>query len=307
MATKVNLKKHALVKDQKDEDTQEIPPGFNSTAHRFAKGTRDQIEQSQRYMKVPADQGNPDQRLFTPTPDLRKLFPGEPSAPLKETRDMDGPIDQGLARMQTQADAKDQFYDNVNWYTKFYGKMPKFETGVTEHGEDLGKVFLGDEYFSFLARKKEKAWALQYDLYKLQMVDLSTPSLRSYWQKAFPELYERKMLYYRNAAQLKAKFDELTARGFQDENDMKFLYLYNMGVFEKSTPEDVADYMQNPTLSRIWTAALEGRSQEWNDEMHPTDVPVGNQINWQKLKWPGQEARTNPGGAWFPMIPRQRA
>lgn len=326
MATKSGTR-HKLTKDHKDQVSHEIPPGFNATAHRFAKETRKNVEKSRTYMKVPETKEAPDQNIFHPTPRLQKVVPGNVVAKRKEIRDMpnfvprqysefDGMGEQGLAGMTTPTDKKDQYYDNVNWYRKIYGKMPKL--GVNERGEDLGRVKLDDEFFSYMERKRNKAMDLEYDMYKLQMVDLSTPSLRAYWQKRFPQLVERKLLYIRNKAQLLAKLQEVNARGVQDMEDMKFIYMYNLKVFDVSTPEDVALYIQNPVDSRMWSTAIDVQTgiyentmmhenrDEDDDPMPDAAVDIaadhGEGFNWKNMSWGPSYGSGNPGN-WFQAGP----
>lgn len=340
MATKSGTR-HKLTKDHKDQVQQEIPPGFNEQAHSFAKKTRKEMEHSRTFMRVGPTNSAPDKNLFHPTPKLNRLVPDEAVSYRQELRDMPErrldrtingkvvPIDdktryydsrvaveQGLAHMTTPTDKKDQYYDNVNWYRKIYGKMPK--KGTNERGEDLGRVRLDDEFFEYMARKKDKAEKLQYDMYKLQMVDLSTPSLRAYWQKRFPELVERKMLYFRNKAHLMAKYNEINARGVDSMEDMKFIYMYNMRVFDISTPEDVALYIQNPVDNRMWSTTMDIQTGIYeNSMMHEnreendsamTEVQIaekadtGTDFNWKNVTWGPTYNSATPAG-WFQAGP----
>lgn len=318
MATKSGTR-HKLTKDHKDQVRQEIPPGFNEAAHRFAKETRKNVEKNRKFMQVNPNEIPPDTKLFTPTPRLNAVEPGTTQAHRRETREMPlgsrppretaegvrrydiyASAEQGLAKMETPTDKMDQFYDNVNWYSGVYGKMPK--AGYNERGLDLGRVKLGPEYFDYVERKRNKAMTLQYDMYKLQMVDLSTPSLRQYWQNRFPDLVERKLLYIQNKARLMAKLQEVNARGVQDMEDMKFIYMYNLGVFDKSTPEDVASYINNPMESKMWNVAMEGGESFYeNPMMHEnrddTDerqlsamekrvlTPSKTGMDWRNMEW----------------------
>lgn len=181
-------------------------------------------------------------------------------------------VDDGLADMAT-GNKEDQYFDNVAWYSSVY-------KDALGHKDDLGKVILDDRFFGWLEKKKEQEWFKQYQLWKLSLVDLSSPPVRDWWQKQFPELVQKKLLFYRNREQVRAKLNEIKIRGPDGRADLEFLYLYNLGMFDSSDMNDVNEYLMNPQNKKIWLAAMqEGKISwdkiDWNlDQKQPPSTPL---------------------------------
>lgn len=256
-------------------------------AHRFAQSARGTIESNKNDMRTPRlalsdPKPNPLQargkvtkmnqqinlanqeqyRFISPLADA-----GLP-AKISEMTTQDPSIDQdsqleGFADIGT-ANVEDQYFDNVDWYRNVYSKIG----GTGPHGKDLGEVVLDDRYFKYLEKKKEQEWYKGYEWFKLSLVDLSDPPVRDYWQKKFPELVDKKMKFYKNREAINARLNEIKIRGPQGKEDLEFVYLYNLGMFDTSEISDVNSYLSNPQDRKIWNAAMNK-----------------GVINWDKVEW----------------------
>lgn len=188
------------------------------------------------------------------------------------------PEKQGLADMST-ANALDKKMDTQNWYSRIYGGLN--DKDGKKHGEDLGKAYVTSEYFAYLEKKKEEEFAQQFEMWKLNQVDLSNPALRTYWQRRMPELVSKKLQFYENRSRIEAAREEIKIRGPDSMNDLRFMYLDNLGVFDTSTPESINIYMNNRQTEYIWDWAVQngkllpGDSLTWNtDQKMVPSVPL---------------------------------
>lgn len=185
---------------------------------------------------------------------------------------------EGLADMST-ANALDKKMDTQNWYSRIYGGLN--DKDGKKHGEDLGKAYVTSEYFAYLEKKKEEEFAKQFEIWKLNQVDLSNPALRTYWQRRMPELVTKKLQFYENRSRIEAAREEIKIRGPDSMNDLRFMYLDNLGVFDTSTPESINTYMNNRQTEYIWDWAvkngqlLPGTPLTWNtDQKMVPSVPL---------------------------------
>jgi len=259
---------------------------FQRKATKFANQAVNLTKQSRNDLQAPGidpetehlwgyQQSNPSYftRLQFPNKgDTSQIYKGQPSKYAQNE------AKEGLAEMST-ANALDKKMDTQNWYSRIYKGLNAKDGGV--HGEDLGKAYVTSEYFAYLEKKKEEEFAQQFEMWKLNQVDLSNPALRTYWQNRMPELVQKKLQYYENRSKVEAAREEIKIRGPDSMNDLKFMYLDNLGVFETSTPDDINNYMNNRELDYIWDWAvkngqlLPGTSITWNkDQTKPQSVPL---------------------------------
>ena len=159
----------------------------------------------------------------------------------------------GLSNMSSK-DPQDHHFDKRYWYGKHYANMKN--AGGQAHQEDLGKQLLTSDFFAYLERKKELEFEKEYEMFKLNQVDLSTPAERDFWQKKMPELYQKKMEFYRIQSQLEAIRAEINARGPQNNQDLYFMYLDGLGAFQTADLDTINLYLENRGLDWLWNAAV---------------------------------------------------
>lgn len=164
---------------------------------------------------------------------------------------------QGLATMSTK-DPEDHRWDKQYWYGKHYANMPKDPNaaGGVKHGEDLGKAMLSSDFFAYLERKKELEFEKEFEMFKLNQVDLSSPAERDWWQKMQPELYQKKMEFYRIQSQLEAVRAEINARGPSNNVDLYFMYLDGLGAFKTANLDTINLYLENRGNDFLWEKAM---------------------------------------------------
>lgn len=268
-------------------------------AHRFSEKSRGTIEKNKNNLRVPGASQVQAARFqevdsisepFQGTPNVwnqelwRELKPGSDKSGVnmvsrfdsKDLATVPGPEVDGYAGMGKMPDRDDQHYDNVVWYKDVYSKIGDNKP----HGDDLGKVYLDDKFFGYLERKKEAQFARSYELFKLNMVDLSSPPVRDYWQKKFPQLVNMKMQFYKNRETIRARMNEIKIRGPNSQEDLEFIYLYNLGMFESAEIQDVSEYLMNPQNRKLWLAAINEGVIDWNkvewndDQQEPPSTPI---------------------------------
>lgn len=262
-------------------------PQFAAEAHRFTKGARNTERTNKNDMGTP--RLSESQVPFVNKEEYNRLEPGQSTAPRMRVARMvtstnDDTLSAGANRTEGLADMatgnkEDQHFDNILWYNKNYAALPRSDGGT--HGQDLGKVILDDRFFGYLQKKKEQEFFKQYQMFKLNLVDLSSPPLRDYWQKKFPELVQKKLQFYKNREAIRARFNEIKIRGPNDRADLEFIYLYNLGVFDTSDSGDINDYLNNPADKKIWNAAVnQGIIQwdkiDWNSDLNQ---PIGTSLD----------------------------
>lgn len=196
--------------------------------------------------------------LYEPTTRQTSVSVGPPAKLAKEKM--------GLARM-TSADPQDKKFDKQHWYAENYSKIKDASNAGQAHGEDLGKAVLTSDFFSYMERKKELEMEKEYEMWKLNQVKLTSPAARTYWQNRMPELVTKKMDYYRAMSRVESVRGELFIRGPENENDLAFMYLDGLGVWDQSDLDTVNAYLDNRGLDWIWQRAV-------------TNGSLLDQVNW---------------------------
>src|SRR6478609_9548674 len=110
----------------------------------------------------------------------------------------------GLANVGARVDPAHEKFDKQNYYASEYANMPAKPVGNPQgkHGEDLGKSLVTSDFWAFLERQREEQWRAAFENFKLNHVNLSKPEERRFWQTKFPELAEKKLLFYKNQAMI---------------------------------------------------------------------------------------------------------
>ncbi len=138
----------------------------------------------------------------------------------------------GLADMGTNGvlAAEDQKFDNLRYYAD--GEVA-----------NLGKAHLGGDFFAYLERKKQLEMWKNFQMFKMNLVDLSTPARRKWWAEKQPELFQKKMDYYHIQTMIEGRRKEIEIRGVQDEADLLFMFLLEKGFYLPSSTGNVNDYL----------------------------------------------------------------
>jgi len=254
-------------------------------AHRFSKNARRTFESNRNHMRTPGASIHDPQpgevniwnqekwRVLNPTlrnaPEARITQLGSTDSSVTTDERVEGLADVGTANRE------DQYFDNIAWYKQVYSKIG----GISQHGMDLGEVFLDDKFFKWMEKKKEQEFSKNYEIFKLSLVRLDNPPERDYWQKKFPELVEKKLLFYKNRMAILARLNEIKIRGPNGREDLEFIYLYNLGMFNSSTVDEVNTYIADPQDRTIWNAAvnqgvIDWNNVSWNDDLEePPSTP----------------------------------
>lgn len=162
----------------------------------------------------------------------------------------------GLSGMST-ADPLDKYYESVATYGdgKAAINYPLTEEGLTE-GErikgvamHLGKPYLDSEFFDFLQRKKELALWQDYELWKIGMVRTDNPAIREWWKKVHPDLWKKKKEHFDRSLEIKKKYAEIQMRGVESEEDLRWLYLYNLNN-NKTMDNDVTSLRNTSNFTK---------------------------------------------------------
>lgn len=97
----------------------------------------------------------------------------------------------------------------------------------------LGKVWLPDEFWVWARQKQEQAFQEDFNRFVFSQVDVSTPQGRAYWEKKFPGYTQQVYDAWSIKMQTQAKIAEIQIKGFQNESDLWFAYLYQNGYFDR--------------------------------------------------------------------------
>lgn len=169
-------------------------------------------------------------------------------------------------------------------YAANYGSGAQTAIAALEDVTSLGKAYVGSEFFEFLDEEKKLAQQQQFEFFKMNMVDLSTPQGRSWWKRNQPELFEKKIQYLRDQMALEARAKELQILGPENEADMRFLYHFEQGDFKTSLPLAVNE---PPTLF------VEGRIEGHQDGLIPPKVDASWAVAKNNFTPGGNDTLTN--------------
>lgn len=142
-----------------------------------------------------------------------------------------GPGWNHLADMSSEVPGQKRM-DTMRWYEQgnWDGKGFPFGSDPAKDKGGLGQVYLGDQFFDFLQKKKEIELWNDFETFKMSLIDTSDEALRTWWRKHHPDLWERKLKAYDDMLEVKKKYDKLMFTGANSEEDLRWLYLASINM-----------------------------------------------------------------------------
>lgn len=139
---------------------------------------------------------------------------------------------QGVTGLYTPNPA-DWFWNN--WISNAKANNMQVGTEFTEGGvmPKLGKVFLPEHFWTWAQSKQEQAFQEDFNRFVFSQVDVTTPAGRAYWEKKFPGYTQQVYNAWALKMQTQAKLAEIQIKGFQNEGDLWFAYLYQNGYMDR--------------------------------------------------------------------------
>lgn len=222
---------------------------------------------------VPTTSRNPSTGKFT----SEKLYPSQNLGP-----DFDG-----LSGMSS-GDPQDKYFESVATYSNptQSGNYPLTETrisgaGVTYAPMNLGKPYLGSEFFDFLQRKKELAILQDYELWKIAQINTSNPAIREWWKKVHPEVWQKKKDHFNRQLEIEKKYAEIQMRGIESEEDLRWLYLYQTNQKQQAgydihSKKDMSNFKlpskYAPADRLVWMD--QGDRNAFSDKVNQVQFPI---------------------------------
>lgn len=98
----------------------------------------------------------------------------------------------------------------------------------------LGKVFLPESFWAWAQAKQEQAFQEDFNRFVFSQVNVQTPEARAYWEKKFPGYTQQVYDAWATKMKTQAKMAEIQIKGFQNEADLWFAFLYQNGYFDRN-------------------------------------------------------------------------
>lgn len=185
-----------------------------------------------------------------------KTGSGQPGAP-KSDWDEHVRLEAANAMTQmanmTHADPMDDTYQLVK----------KYVAPGTDVVPGIGKVWLQPEFWDYAARKRDEELRSQFEVFKMNQVDVKNPAARAYWEKKDPEMLEKIRQGYEDKMATQARMARIELYGVQSEDDMMFMFLQS---------EDG----NMPQIYPQSSSAPVAENQSWFDSLKGIFIPAGN-------------------------------
>lgn len=109
-------------------------------------------------------------------------------------------------------------FTNEDGTARYVGDRPPLDASV------MGKVYVGPEYFDYVAKEMEREEAEAFKCFVFNNMDISDPVKKEYWKKKCPALFEELLTALAIQRATEFKRDMILLYSPQNEEEFEFLY-----------------------------------------------------------------------------------